>query len=296
MRRRSPHAVWASARVTSLAALVAVIFGAAANARAQATAAVRPESRPRGFSFGAAMDVPLSYDDASSRGEGSQGEETFRSPRLSLSLRYSPPDTRWFGRVSVHRYLDSSRKAPWNPDFSYSFGYDDYRPGTISVSYDNNGGNRFQPKREQGETITRFEEGSLSAVYKIPISKRIESIFVPHPDDRLSASLGLHVTPRFRQDASLERGQWKKVVSLGVRNRFYRWWYAEGRVYYYPGQGQQQPWDPDYTYGFGYFDWHPGKVSVQYNNYAGNRFPGRESTQTTSWRDGALTVSWSHAW
>ncbi len=32
-------------------------------------------------------------------------------------------------------------------------------------------------------------------------------------------------------------------------------------------------WDPDFTYGFGYFDWHPRTFSLQHNNYAGNRYP-----------------------
>ena len=39
--------------------------------------------------------------------------------------------------------------------------------------------------------------------------------------------------------------------------------------FYYPFPFQQQPWDPDFTYGFGFFDWHPGSISIQYNKIHG---------------------------
>lgn len=281
-----------AARLAALGAILVLSLDAAA----QAPRNDPPEPRPRGLTFAAALDVPLAYGRESSEGAGTQGEETLRSPRLSLTLRYSPPETYWFGRLSVHRYLDESRQAPWNPDFTYSFGYDDWHPGTVAVTYDNYNGNRFNPDRSRNESITRFEEGSLSAVYRIPIPEKIEALFVPNPDKRLSASIGAHLTPRFQRADSSDRGEWKRSVSFGVRNRFYRWWYLEARALYYPVEGQQQPWDPDYTYGFGYSDWHPGKVSVQYSNYAGNRFPWRSSSRGTAFRDGSVSVSWSHTW
>ena len=66
---------------------------------------------------------------------------------------------------------------------------------------------------------------------------------------------------------------------------------------YYPYPEQKQPWDPDFTYGFGYFDWHPGTISVQYNNYSGNRYPWhKKSPDTGRFKDGAITISWSWMW
>jgi hypothetical protein len=75
----------------------------------------------------------------------------------------------------------------------------------------------------------------------------------------------------------------------------YKFWYATSTLNYYPVASQQQPWDPDYTYGFGYFDFHPGKLSVQYNNYSGNRYPWRQRgahTGTFAW--GGLSLSWGY--
>jgi hypothetical protein len=66
---------------------------------------------------------------------------------------------------------------------------------------------------------------------------------------------------------------------------------------YYPDKTQQQPWNPDYTYGFGFFDWHPGTISVQYNNYSGNRFKlSDRAAGTGHFQNGSISVAWSKSW
>lgn len=258
--------------------------------------AVRARALSRGWSINASMDVPLSYELSDLEGEASQGELTSRSPRVSLAVKYAIQGN-WFARASVYRYLDQSRLSSWNPEFAYGFGYDNWRPGTVSVTYDNQGGNRFRPDRGAGEAVTRLEEGTFGTTYKIPVPRWVEGIFVPRPDNRLSAAVGVQITPRFRREGAPERGEWKRSVSLTVRNRVFRWFFVEARALYYPVPGQQQPWDPDFTYAFGYANWTPGAVSVQYSNYAANRFPwSHRPTSGGHFRDGGLSVSWSQAW
>jgi hypothetical protein len=66
---------------------------------------------------------------------------------------------------------------------------------------------------------------------------------------------------------------------------------------YYPKKEQQQPWNPDFTYGFGYFDWHPGQLSIQYNNYSGNRFSSSEQAKGTGkFNNGSISIAWSKSW
>jgi hypothetical protein len=84
----------------------------------------------------------------------------------------------------------------------------------------------------------------------------------------------------------------KQKAGLAVKYGIYKWLYATTTVSYYPRRSQQQPWDPDYTYGFGYFDWHPRTFSIQYNNYAGNRYPWRRGARA-GFRDGGLSLTWS---
>jgi hypothetical protein len=103
--------------------------------------------------------------------------------------------------------------------------------------------------------------------------------------------------PRFVRFEGVATGRDKTALSLACRYTRPQGWYAEAAVFAYPQHGQQQPWDPDFTYGFGYADWRPGTLSVKYNNYSGNRFPGRtRGTGEGTFRSGSISVSWSVPW
>jgi hypothetical protein len=102
--------------------------------------------------------------------------------------------------------------------------------------------------------------------------------------------------PRF---ARLEGGvgHHKTSVSLGCRYTRPEGWYAEAAVFAYPQGSQQQPWDPDFTYGFGYAGARAGGLLLKYENYSGNRFPGRaRAPGEGSFRSGSVSLSWSTPW
>ena len=47
----------------------------------------------------------------------------------------------------------------------------------------------------------------------------------------------------------------------------------------------------------GYFDWKPGTISIQYNNYSGNRFHSSERAKGTGeFLNGSLSIAWSKSW
>jgi hypothetical protein len=214
---------------------------------------------------------------------------------LLLTVRYSPSET-WFARVTGYVYLKDDGKREWNPDFTYSVGYDDWRPGTFALTYDNYGGNRWNPTSGSDQRITRFDEGTVTASYKIPVPEALETLLEADGERHWSASIGAHVVPRYRQQDQEARGSWKRSLSFGVRSRFLRRLYVEGRAFVYPASSQQQPWDPDFTYGVGWFDWRPGTLSVQYGNYSGNRWWNRSKPGTGAARNGAITVFFTTAW
>ena len=100
------------------------------------------------------------------------------------------------------------------------------------------------------------------------------------------------MVPRAFDLASGERLHWKQKMSLNMKYTIYKWWYVSYSLNYYPHPEQQQPWDPDFTYGFGFFDWHPGTISIQYNNYSGNKYPWKErSAGTGTFKDGGISIS-----
>lgn len=285
-------------RHTSLrtAALGIILCGLVSPAAAQhAPAPVTPPPGPRAWTLQPGFDIPLTTAAPAAGGASSQGTQLAGSSRLQLTVRYAPRET-WFVRVTGYVYLNSDRKRPWNPDFTYSVGYDSWRPGTFALTYDNYGGNRWSPDSGAGERVTRVEEGTITASYKLKMPASLERLFDDDGESRWSASVAAHVVPRYRQQGDTARGSMKRSLSVGVRSRFYRRLYVEGRAFVYPTPDQQQPWDPDFTYGLGWFDWRPGTFSVQYGNYSGNRWPGRSKPGTGAFKNGSVTMFFTTAW
>lgn len=246
-----------------------------------------------GVSVGKTFTIPLG--NSAEQGEGSQGERS-RNFTLATSVKFNL-HSYWFFNVTYYTYLNQKTKAPWNPDFSYVFGYDDWHPYTFSLLYSNYGGNRLNPNKKRGEKFTRIEEGAISLGWKFPVPPEIEKLFIVHETGGLTGGVNYNLTPRYMNLASLKKEPWKQMLSLSIKYAIYKWWYANITIFYYPIGAQKQPWDPDFTYGFGYFDWHPGTLSIQYNNYSGNRLPWKKNVRGTGrLRDGSLSVAWGLAW
>jgi hypothetical protein len=249
-----------------------------------------------GLSCGLAFNYPLREsrpDDLV--GSGSQGEKG-HNMTLTASMKYNPLSY-WYVSATFYKYLRKGYQASWDPDFSYVFGYDDWHPYTFSLTYSNYGGNRLRPDRKKGERFSRFEEGTFSLGWKFVLPEYLEDLFTVHPDGGIGCVLNYNLSPSFFDLSSLESQRWKQSVSLSIKYTIYRWWYANMTLYWYPRPEQQQAWGPDFTYGFGYFDWHAGTVSIQYNNYSGNRYPWRKrGSGAGTIKDGTISISWSWAW
>jgi hypothetical protein len=255
-----------------------------------------------GFSGGFAFTYPLKDTIWEDRGpDGQQTKEGFRKATVSASFKYNPISY-WYISTTFIGYLDFESddiwcpdcRAAWDPDFSYSFGYADWHPYTFSLIYSNYGGNRLNPNKEKGEKVTDFKGGSISLGWNFPIPRYIEELFIVHDTGGIGAAVNYNLTPEFMNLESLSEETWKQSISLSLKYTIYKWWYANITFYYYPESWQQQPWDPDFTYGFGYFDWHTGTISIQYNNYSGNRYPWRKDKKGAgTFEDGAITISWS---
>ena len=248
-----------------------------------------------GFSGGVAFAYPLKLSPPAKSGTGAEGDRESHLETLTATLTYQPLGA-WFASATAYHYRDPALQEPWNPDFTYVFGYDDWRPYTLSLVYSNYGGNRWRPDAAAGERRTRFREGGLSLGWKFLLPPRLESLLV-NPGGSLGCATSLNDSPDYTDLASGGLRHDKTSLSVGCKYSPVGWWYVNFKANYYPRPAQQQPWDPDFTYGFGYFDWHPGTISVQYNNYSGNRFPGRRpGAGTGRLQDGSLTIStsWAH--
>ena len=237
-----------------------------------------------GLTIAPGLQLPLS---ARSVGAGGTGTRTSGSSALTLDLRYMPVGY-WFAQVELIAYLEPSKRAPWNGDFTYSFGYDDYHPYTLSLIYSNYAENRFDPR--PGNPITRLDRGTISLGWKVPLPARIASALLFNKQLGINCRVGVNSSPRYdREDGSV--GEWKGSANLGCHYPFTSLYFVDLNLFtYWHGQ---QPWDPDYTYSFGLADYRSGRFSVVYSNYSGNRYPGRRNTKTGAFRDGGLSLTWN---
>jgi hypothetical protein len=247
-----------------------------------------------GWSIRLAYNYPLTKSTAqTSNGKGNQGERN-TNETLQAGLKYTPISY-WFINVNFSYYLEKSLQKSWDPDFTYVFGYDDWHPYTLSLTYSNFGGNRLHPA--PGQKHTHFDEGTWSLGWKFPPPEWVEHLLTSGYGDSMGCNTSYNFTPTYTDSKTNKAMSSKGVLSMGCKYNFYSWWYVNFAIFYYPDSSQKQPWNPDYTYGFGYFDWHPGTLSLQYNNYSGNRFSSSERAPGTGgFENGALTLSWSHSW
>jgi len=249
-----------------------------------------PEHDQPPLSLRLSADFPLRHGTTS--GFGSQGP-TGGSPTVQADLRYTPwRDAGWFAQATFYRYLRPSRQQPWNPDFTYSFGYETPGPDTFSLVYANYSGTRWSADRS-GARRANFDQGQWTLAYKFGLPPELEPYLLTGDGDEAACSAGVHYTPRYADVTSQSLRRNGAALSMGCRYTRREGWYAALTLFAYPQRSRQQPWDPDFTYSLGFFDWRPGTVSVQYSNYSGNRFPGRTRAAGEGLlRSGSLSISW----
>jgi hypothetical protein len=200
----------------------------------------------------------------------------------------------WFVNFSYFQFINREKILPWHPDFTYSFGYNDWHDYTFSLIYGNFGGNRFSPNTTTGEQITRFDQGTWSLGFKFPAPKFLRDVAEFDQTSLLQQQLNLNVIPQYFSTQTDQFQQWQTFLSLQTRYNIISHFFGLLTVFYYPSAAQQQPWNPDFTYGFGYADWHSYTFSVQYNNYSGNRFPWNKAAENTgNFLDGIFSVSFN---
>jgi hypothetical protein len=239
-----------------------------------------------GLTVTPAIGIPLTSEQA---GGVTTGALNSASTTANVTLRYQPVG-HWFAQATVYGYLQPERRARWNPDFTYSFGYDDWHPYTFSLVYSNYANNRFSPRK--GDPVTPFGHGTVSLGWKAPMPDKLARLLLVGEGRQINCRVGLNASPRYdRNDGGT--GNWKTSANLGCRYPFTDRLFVDVNLFAY-AHGQQ-PWDPDYTYSFGLFDYRSNRFSIQYANYSGNRFPGRSRARNSGrFKDGGISISWNH--
>ncbi|WP_073382728.1 hypothetical protein [Edwardsiella piscicida] len=242
------------------------------------------------FSTALTYSMPLSHQWINVPVNDTQSEmRNIVNQRMLASFQYSPLSY-FFANMTVRVPLQDLNR--YQTDFVYSFGYDDWHPGTFSLVYSNYGdNNHFYP--QQGQRRTYIEQGTITAAYKFALPESWNKHLLLFPQDSLSCQVGYSYGPRYYslQDNQMKRGKNTLLGSCGYTLKQH--YFLRVSAFYYPDRGQQQPWDSDYSYSVGYVSgYEPGSLSIHYDNYSGTRYAWR-GDRNANFRQGTLNLSWT---
>lgn len=205
---------------------------------------------------------------------------------LNLSLQYSPYSY-WFANITSRLPVrDTSR---YTADYRYSFGYDDWHANTVSLVYSNYGDNHFWTSGSRRNTY--FEQGAVTLAYKFSLPKPLENALVINKGDTIICQAGYSWVPRYYDLSNNGIRKNKNVMLGGCGYTFKQHFFVRATAFWYPDRSQQQPWNGDYSYSFGYAGYTPGSFSVQYANFSGTRYPGHQ-TGNAKFREGTVSLTW----
>ena len=204
----------------------------------------------------------------------------------AINVRYSYNN--FFTEISIIKY---AYKQPWNPDFTYSFGYNDWHPKTINFQYENYTSNRLHPSK--GERFTRLEKGSFSAHYKF-----LYPNFAPKLMDaknRINGSIGLSVVPKYYNFIEDKKKYFRYIASIGASYQLMPHLNLGMSFLYYFKKEPQESWDPDFTYNLSYSrPINYGNITISYQNYNGTRYPWKKKHRNfLALRDGSIGIAFS---
>jgi hypothetical protein len=236
-------------------------------------------------------DLPLSR--GVPVGSGAQGAPS-GSPTAQAFVRWRPVRTdHWYVHATFFHYVDPARQRPWNPDFTYGFGWDTGKPGSWSFGYANYTGTRLGS--QASERRFNFPQGQWSASYRFELPDTLQRVFLAGDGDSAMCNTGANLVPRYTRRTGGSLASNKVSLALGCRYQRPDGFFAHATLLAWPRAGTQQPWDPDYVYGFGWTG--PGGLTIQYANYSGNRLFGRERAPGQGrLENGSVSIGWATAW
>ena len=149
--------------------------------------------------------------------------------------------------------------------YSWGFGYDDWHPGTFSAQLNNWG------------PISPSEGLALSKA-SANLGYRFEADFLrPY---NITGSAGVNIP--IKGDPSMSTTwNWSPIEHWFIRASLQRQF------------GHKSGWN--WTYNFGYYDWHPFTFSLTYDNWGTNQINSSQGNPFNFKEKGAVSLSWSWA-
>jgi hypothetical protein len=198
---------------------------------------------------------------------------------------------------TFYKDFNPRANAPWVADYTYSIGRYNWRPKKLNFGYENYVNNKYS---DNWETFSnKFLEGYYFLSYNY-YPEKFNKLIQIDSTSSLRVIYFARYSVKYRNVNEEYKGDLlsgKPTIGAAFRYTVLRNIYVESAVYYYFMDEKQQPWDPDYSYGFGYFDWRAFRIALTYGNWAINRFPGHKTYYPKyGFLDGQFKISANWMW
>jgi hypothetical protein len=197
-------------------------------------------------------------------------------------------------RLSLFSDLNKDKTKPkWLSNMYYAIGNYNWRKNTFSYGYENYQPNRFDGSYNFFDNMKRGFFFTSYSIYGLSQKSKL----------KLDGTSQIYISPFIRYQFEYTDRFGQKVLGhnktvLGASARYVVWknLYVEGAVFYYPVKASKMPWDPDFTYGFGLFNWQSFKLNLSYGNWIANRFPWNNKEMKNDFTNGEFKVLFSFIW
>jgi hypothetical protein len=193
--------------------------------------------------------------------------------------------------------LINNQEAPlWLANHFYAMGVYNWRNKTFSYGYEN-----FQPNRfinAQFDYWTNLKRGLFFLSYNYEVNRSNfakNRLFFDNTSKFVLVPL-LRLQPEFVDENNQKAGNLRPILGTNFRYVIYKNFYIETSLFYYPIKETRLPWDPDFTYGFGIFDYRAFKVNVSYGNWIANRYPWQNNEIKHGFMNGEFTLNINYTW
>ena len=189
-------------------------------------------------------------------------------------------------------------KPFWISDYYFSLGYYNWRNNSFSFGYENYQPNNFNNFFEN--IFNNLSRGFFFLEYKLILENSTGVNLLPFNIDETSTITiipALRLNPEYANKNNELKGHFKWVIGLSMRYVILKNIYIESSLWYYPLKKSKLPWDPDFTYGFGVFDWRPFSINFSYGNWIANRFPWNEKElKNHRFINGQWSLNLTYSW
>lgn len=198
-------------------------------------------------------------------------------------------------RTTIFVDLNNPKVSPpWQSDFFYQIGYYNWRNKTFSYGYENYQPNRFEDISDN--FFTNLKRGFFFVSYNYVFGNGSNNFFNFDESSQFVVSPFLRVHPEYPDAMNAFGGYFKPVTGANIRFVIWKNFYLETSLLYYPVKESKLPWDPDFTYGFGLFDWRAFKFNLSYGNWIANRFPWNEKKlEDHEFMNGEFSLSFTYS-